>query len=220
MCREGNALKYLKKHILCIVCCCVDLVSGTFFFTYPFYRGKSYADMDSVVKKRRKWFKWGSISLVIISILTLLIGGYLLHWEWTGFNRTLWDWMQLLIVPAALTITGYLFTRDVQHREQTADQQKAEIERQAAEQKAQWERHFAEQQAASERFLARWRLETEMKQKEEYQREALLQAYFDRMTDLLMEKELRSSVEVLWFLYESRLLGSQNAERVVDCFCQ
>jgi hypothetical protein len=60
------------------------------------------------LKESRQWFKWGSINLIIISILTLLIGGYLLHWEWTGFNKTLWDWMQLLIVPADKPLSGPL----------------------------------------------------------------------------------------------------------------
>ena len=194
------------------------------------------------LRKQRHRLQWGGISLLLIGILTVLVGGYAFHWSWTGFDKTLWDWMQLLIVPAALAVASFLFTRAERHREQAAEQQKAENERQANEQKAQWERHFAEQQAAAERFAAQWRLETEMRQKEEYQREALLQAYFDRMEVLLIEKGLRHSEsgaevrhiarartvttlqrldlerqrQVFWFLYESRLLGNQNTERIVD----
>ena len=194
------------------------------------------------LKKQKHWLQWGGISLLLTGILTILVGGYAFHWSWTGFNKTLWDWMQLLIVPAALAVAGFLFTRIEHRREKAAEQQKAEAEQQANEQKAQWERHFAEQQAAAERFSIQWRLETEMKQKEEYQREMLLQTYFDRMEVLLMEKGLRHSepeaevrhiarartlatlqrldlerkTEVFWFLYESRLLGEQNTERIVD----
>ena len=34
----------------------------------------------------------------------LLVGGYELGWKWTGFDgRTLWDWLELLVLPAAVT---------------------------------------------------------------------------------------------------------------------
>jgi len=194
------------------------------------------------LRKQKRWFQWSGLSLLGIGILTVLVGGYAFRWSWTGFNKTLWDWMQLLIVPAALAVAGFLFAQAEHRREKAAEQQKAESEHQATEQKTQWERHFAEQQAAAERFSAQWRLETEMKQKEEYQREALLQTYFDRMEVLLVEKGLRHSEleaevrhiarartlttlqrldlerqrEVFWFLYETRLLGDQNTERIVD----
>jgi hypothetical protein len=33
----------------------------------------------------------------------LVVGGYLLGWEWNGFTgNTLWDWINLLLVPFAL----------------------------------------------------------------------------------------------------------------------
>jgi uncharacterized protein YjbI with pentapeptide repeats len=195
------------------------------------------------LRKQARWLQRSGSGLLGMGILTVLIGGYAFHWSWTGFiTKTFWDWMQLLIVPAALAVAGFLFARAEHRREKAAEQQKAATERQATEQKTQWERHFAEQQAAAERFAAQWRLETEMKQKEEYRREALLQAYFDRMEVLLIEKGLRHSepaaevrhiarartlttlqrldlerqTEVFWFLYESRLLGDQNTERIVD----
>jgi len=195
------------------------------------------------LRKRRFWLQWISISLPGIGILIVLAGGYAFRWSWTGFDKkTFWDWMQLLIVPAALAIASFLFARAEHRREKAAEQQKTEAERQESEQKTQWERHFAQQQAIIERSLTKWRLETEMKQKEEFQRETLLQAYFDRMEILLVEKALRRSelgdevrmiarvrtlttlqrldlerkTEVFWFLYESCLLGDQNGERIVD----
>jgi hypothetical protein len=35
-----------------------------------------------------------------------VVGGYQLHWSWTGFsdNTTVWDWLQLLVLPAVLTV--------------------------------------------------------------------------------------------------------------------
>jgi uncharacterized protein YjbI with pentapeptide repeats len=39
-----------------------------------------------------------------------VICGYLFGWKWTGLpRRTLWDWLDLLIVPAVLAIGGYWF---------------------------------------------------------------------------------------------------------------
>ena len=39
------------------------------------------------------------IALVAGWIVTV-IGGYALHWTWTGYSgNTLWDWLQMLLVP-------------------------------------------------------------------------------------------------------------------------
>jgi uncharacterized membrane protein len=39
-----------------------------------------------------------------VAIAVVLVGGYGLHWSWTGFtaNNQLWDWMQLLLLPVAI----------------------------------------------------------------------------------------------------------------------
>jgi uncharacterized protein YjbI with pentapeptide repeats len=110
------------------------------------------------------------------------------------------------------------------------------------EQRSQAEQQRAEQRAMTERFLLQWRIEEELKRKEEYQREELLQAYLDRMSELLIDKGLRSSnpgdelrhvarartltalqrlnperkVDVLWFLYESSLLDLHGNKQIVD----
>jgi hypothetical protein len=44
------------------------------------------------------------IGAVAIAFAVLLVGGYELGWTWTGFDgRTLWDWLELLVLPAAVT---------------------------------------------------------------------------------------------------------------------
>ena len=41
---------------------------------------------------------------VAIASVVLLAGGYWLGWTWTGFDgRTLWDWLELLVLPVAVT---------------------------------------------------------------------------------------------------------------------
>jgi hypothetical protein len=54
--------------------------------------------------------------------------------RWTGFgNKTIWDWLQLLIVPLALVGLGLAFDL----RQQAVEDRRAERERDLAEQRAQ-----------------------------------------------------------------------------------
>jgi hypothetical protein len=61
-----------------------------------------------------------------ICVLLVLAGGYFFNWTWTGFGsytlpktetgefhreKTLWDWMQLLIIPAVLAVGAFLLNR-------------------------------------------------------------------------------------------------------------
>jgi uncharacterized protein YjbI with pentapeptide repeats len=91
---------------------------------------------------------------------------------WTGFGdytgplikdnrgKTLWDWMELLIIPIVLGFGALWFNRS----ERKNDRKIAE------------ERNKNEQEIAADRM-----------------REAALQTYIDRMTELLLEKDLRKS---------------------------
>ncbi len=152
------------------------------------------------------------IALVIPVSLIILIGGYRYNWSWTGFTgdketyKTLYDWMQLLFIPVVLAVAGFWFN----HRE-----------RQAAECRAEAEREIEQQRTKAEREIS-----------EDNQREAALQEYFDKMSELLLHEKLRESgpkdevrtiarvrtlsvvrrcdadrkVRVLLFLYESGLI--------------
>ncbi|WP_220200182.1 pentapeptide repeat-containing protein [Ktedonospora formicarum] len=104
-------------------------------------------------------------------------------WDWTGFSaytpptpqyqrgKTLWDWFQLLIVPAMLATGAGFFTW-----------RSARTERQIAQQRYEQEQKIADQRYEQDQELVL-----------EKQREDLLQAYLDRMAELLLEKGLRSS---------------------------
>ena len=38
-------------------------------------------------------------------LAVLLVGGYALHWQWTGFDEyRLWDWLHLLVLPVMLVL--------------------------------------------------------------------------------------------------------------------
>ncbi len=101
-----------------------------------------------MTKRRRFWLVTGSLFLLLC--ISFISTHYHFNWSGTGFtNKTLWDWLQLLIVPLALTIIAFVFNRSTTRAEQTIVLDK--------------------------------------------QREDLLQTYLDRMSELLLEKELNSS---------------------------
>jgi hypothetical protein len=106
-----------------------------------------------------------------------VLGGALLLAIWqptSGFgDKTLWDWLELLIVPLALAVIAYLFSR-FQRREDHAI---------AAEQRQQ-DREIAGEERETERSIARDRNE-----------EMELQNYFDRMSELMLTHNLHSQPE-------------------------
>src|SRR5688572_638049 len=64
------------------------------------------------------------VSLTAIIIL-LAIGGATR--SWTGFRgKTVWDLLQLLIVPLALAVIGFFFTMQQDTRQQHIEDQRAE----------------------------------------------------------------------------------------------
>src|SRR5437667_5380957 len=113
------------------------------------------------------------IPFLVALFLTILIGGYRLNWTWTGFTgdketyKTLYDWMQLLFIPVVLAVAGFWFN----HRERKAAELRVETERKAADRHNQTEHDIAS----------------------DNQREAALQEYIDKMSELLLEKHLRES---------------------------
>src|SRR5919107_6338663 len=82
--------------------------------------------------------------------------------RWGFRGKTVWNWMELLIVPLALAVIGLAFSVQQDARQQDLENQRAEAERELAVQRAQDE---------------------------------ALQAYFDQMNTLLLEKNLRESEE-------------------------
>src|SRR3712207_4756759 len=94
--------------------------------------------------------------------------------SWTGFRgMTLRDWLQLLIVPFALIVIGFLFTMQQDQRQQKIEDQRAQQAQKIENQRAEAERELAEQRAQDE----------------------ALQAYLSQMGSLLLEKDLRNSEE-------------------------
>src|SRR5258708_3767337 len=78
---------------------------------------------------RRCWITIGVI--VLVGLIGLIFAGYWFNWDWTGFNqhigprvpqyqptKTLWDWLQLLIIPLVLAAGALLFNLATTRTEQ------------------------------------------------------------------------------------------------------
>jgi hypothetical protein len=92
-------------------------------------------------QQRPRWWKrvlWlGGILVAVLVVLVLIRIGYAPSWtSFTGFGqhkvkqdvqptKTLWDWLDLLIVPIVLAIGGYLFTRSENRSTQAAAERRA-----------------------------------------------------------------------------------------------
>jgi hypothetical protein len=79
--------------------------------------------------------------------LIIVICGYGFGWGWTGLpsskvpsntqpTKTLWDWLDLLIVPAVLAVGGYLFNRQQRERELRIAERRAKEDRWIAKERA------------------------------------------------------------------------------------
>jgi uncharacterized protein YjbI with pentapeptide repeats len=169
---------------------------------------------------RRAW--WILLLLLILRLWALPLAYQLTQkqhgCDWTGFGecrqakgnteelrpeKTLWDWLDLLIIPIVLTADGLWFSR-----------QEKRYEQQIAEKRRQNEQQIAEKRSQDE----------------------ALQAYLDKMTELLLKENLPTSNEsdevrsvahartltvlrrldkerriaILRFLIESRLIEANN----------
>ncbi len=145
------------------------------------------------------------IILILLAVLIILIVlGYTLNMDWVGLSpyttpthpkdtdfqrgKTLWDWLQLLIIPVVLAVAGYVINLTISRGEQAATEQRARSEQEAVEKRAETERKIAE----------------------DNQREAAYQAYLDHMSDLLLKEhfsELKPPPEDVCSMGRARTLA-------------
>ncbi len=93
------------------------------------------------------------IIVVLFVFIAFIFAAYRFGWSGTGFlNKTLWDWLQLLIIPAVLSLGAFLFNRAERSNEQAVAL--------------------------------------------DNQRATALQTYLDRMSELLLEKNLRRNADM------------------------
>jgi uncharacterized protein YjbI with pentapeptide repeats/uncharacterized membrane protein YqjE len=123
-----------------------------------------------------------SNSLLSILVVILLLLFTWIIWETArldnlGFDKTLWGWMELLIIPTVLAIGAWWLNKSERENE----------------------REIAEKNREEDRRIA-----------DERRHQATLEAYFDRMVELLLEHDLmddESEREVLSTIARTRTLA-------------
>ena len=81
-------------------------------------------------KLRDPWAKIRKlVTVIVLVILTLLLISFLTWW----YDKTIWDLIELLVIPLALTIIALLFNRAERTSEQTLAQQQREHDRTIAD---------------------------------------------------------------------------------------
>jgi hypothetical protein len=62
--------------------------------------------------RTRRQLLWAG-GIAALAFLVIVVCGYVFGWAWTGLTaptqRTLWDWLKLLVVPLVLALGGYWF---------------------------------------------------------------------------------------------------------------
>jgi hypothetical protein len=64
------------------------------------------------VNRELKWWTWKRVLVTTVVVLAVLeVGTYAFNWTWTGFksNDTVWDYLQLLLLPIALAAVPIWF---------------------------------------------------------------------------------------------------------------
>lgn len=136
--------------------------------------GEQIADVFRWVKNQ---WQTNPLPCILVVILLLLLAW--ITWEtgrldYLGFDdKTFWDWMELLIIPIVLAMGAWWLNKSERGNE-----------REIAEKNREQDRRIAEENREEDRRIA-----------DDRRNQATLEAYLDRMTELLLEKELRESQE-------------------------
>jgi hypothetical protein len=163
---------------------------------------------------------------VVIVLIILSILGYIFNWGWTGLGpyispphpndsdfqrgKTLWDWLQLLIIPAVLAVAGYLINLTISRSEGDASDKRAKTEREIAQDN--------QRESAFQTYLDRM---SELLLKEhlgELPSDGMLNPEYEGVRKIARVRTLRvlplldneRKRNVIQFLYESSLINKEN----------
>jgi uncharacterized protein YjbI with pentapeptide repeats len=158
----------------------------------------------------------GAAAVVVAAVVVLIRVGQ--HYQWTGLGesvrpkadnqeiqprKTLWDWLQLFIVPLALAAIGLWFSAQQDAHQQEIEKDRAKSDRHIEEQRA--------QDAALQAYLdqmSQLMLEGNLRRsKESSEVRTLARA---RTQTVLERLNSRRKGSVVQFLYEASLLNKEN----------
>ena len=131
-------------------------------------------------------------ALALSVVVGVIVYGYVARPrpDWTGVaDKEFWVYLELLFVPTALAIGGYLLNRAQNEREREAAKQQKARERQAEEARQQREREAEEARREREREAAAAQRERELEVENQRAQDAALQAYLDQMSRLMLDKD-------------------------------
>jgi hypothetical protein len=151
---------------------------------------------------------------VVVVLIILSILGYIFNWHWTGLVpetsepkqhwKTLWDWLQLLIIPAVLLLAGSLFTYTVSRNERKASDRHNQTEREIAQDN--------QQEAALQEYIDKMsELLLHEKLRGSQPEDEVRTIARVRTLTVLPRLDGRRKKSVLQFLLESNLIDKDNA---------
>ena len=144
-------------------------------------------------------------SLTAIVVMLVIAGIAGARRSWTGFQgKTVWDFLQLLIVPLMLVAIGLVFALQQDARQQRVEDQRADAERELVEQRAQDEALQAYLNQMSQLLLDRKLLEAE-------QGTPLYTVAQTRTSTLILRLDAEHNESVARFLINSGLAESSEA---------
>jgi len=179
---------------------------------------------NNIQKNRKVTSTRKRLTTILVSVATIAFLSWIVWKTYQADNlgfkdKTLWNWMELLVVPAVLALIVFLLNKS-----------QKDTELKIAELRRIEDRESAEQRANVDREIERDR-----------QRQKALEDYLDRMTELLLENKLRESLpsdeirsiartrthtilqgldgarksQLIQFLYESSLIGKISEQGVI-----
>ena len=158
----------------------------------------------------RRQLLWAG-GIAALAFLIIVISGYLFRWKWTGLvtdanypKRTLWDWLDLLIVPAVLAVGGYLLTERQRALDREISTQQTETDRELADERRQDDTLQAYLDQIGQLLLDKHRPLRQSKEGDEVQ--TLAQA---RTGTVLVRLDGLRKAQVVQFLYESDLIAAE-----------
>src|SRR5829696_8902394 len=146
-------------------------------------------------------------SIAVLAFLIIVVCGYLFGWKWTGLpKQTLWDSLELLIIPAVLAGVGIWFNRQQRERELEIAREQREREVEIADRRAQDEALQAYLDQIGQMLLDKDR---PLRQSNEHDEVRTLARA--RTLTVLTRLDGTRKAQVVQFLYESGLIAKGRA---------
>jgi uncharacterized protein YjbI with pentapeptide repeats len=140
----------------------------------------------------RPWWKdnWAVLAL-LAAVIVIAATGILGYWR--SWQRPFWDWLDLLIIPLVLALAALWFNTQTRKSEQERAQREKELEQERAQREKERDLERAQREKELEQERAQREKENDRERAEDRAQEEALQHYLDRMSELVLDKNLRES---------------------------